>query len=129
MWESSCNVSEHFNVINKVFGNHGFIFPRIMDAHFELCSFLCFRCFLIVWFCLLSRSDLDSPKYLYIEMELCSAKTLRTWIIKMNANQKQERKEQSLSIFRQIVNGVEYIHSTDLIHRDLKVRSTPSNPG
>lgn len=35
MWESSCNVSEHFNVINKVFGNHGFIFPRIMDAHFE----------------------------------------------------------------------------------------------
>lgn len=82
---------------------------------------------LIFWFRLLSRSDQDSALYLYIEMELCSAKTLRKWIIQKNQNQDQKRKEESLSIFRQIVSGVEYIHSSNLVHRDLKVRCTASN--
>lgn len=85
---------------------------------------------LIVWFCLLSRSAQESPlKYLYIEMELCSTETLRSWINKNNRNQSQEkRKEKSLSIFRQIVSGVEYFHYKDLVHRDLKVRWMPLKP-
>lgn len=61
-------------------------------------------------------------------MELCSSKNLRSWILRKNQNQSQERKEESLSIFRQIVSGVEYFHSKDLVHRDLKVRWAPSKP-
>lgn len=84
---------------------------------------------LIFWFWLLSRSPQESPqKYLYIEMELCSSNNLRSWILKKNRNQSQESKEESLSIFRQIVSGVEYFHSKNLVHRDLKVRWAPSKP-
>lgn len=81
------------------------------------------------WFCLLSRSAQGSPpKYLYIEMELCSTKNLRSWIQKKNLNQTQKSKEEGLSVFRSIVCGVAYIHSSGLIHRDLKVRWTPLSP-
>lgn len=61
-------------------------------------------------------------------MELCSSKNLRSWILRENRAESQERKEESLSIFRQIVSGVEYFHSKDLVHRDLKVRWAPSKP-
>lgn len=120
MWESSANVSEHFQSIWQPW----------VRAPWNCAHFCAFRGRgLIVRFCLLSRSAQDSPKFLYIQMELCSTRTLREWIRQKNENQNQERNEEkSLSIFRQIVSGVEYIHSRKFIHRDLKVRQTPSNP-
>ncbi|KAI3362640.1 hypothetical protein L3Q82_001717 [Scortum barcoo] len=77
--------------------------------------------------CSSSQSISDSTmKYLYIQMELCDTKTLRVWIDEKNTQnvkkslRDSKRREESLSIARQIVSGVEYIHSKMLIHRDLK---------
>ncbi|KAM8945518.1 LOW QUALITY PROTEIN: interferon-induced, double-stranded RNA-activated protein kinase-like [Pelodytes ibericus] len=53
---------------------------------------------------------------LFIQMELCEHGTLKTWI---RARQTVD-KTKVLEIFRQIVEGVAYIHSEKLIHRDLK---------
>ncbi|XP_071759475.2 interferon-induced, double-stranded RNA-activated protein kinase [Centroberyx gerrardi] len=68
-----------------------------------------------------SSSD-SSAQYLYIQMELCDKKTLRVWIDDKNTHQRDppKRREESLSIIQQILNGVEYIHSNKHIHRDLK---------
>ncbi|XP_070285122.1 interferon-induced, double-stranded RNA-activated protein kinase isoform X3 [Myotis yumanensis] len=60
-------------------------------------------------------------KCLFIQMEFCDKGTLEDWIEsrrRMNPN-----KDLSLGLFKQIVTGVDYIHSEGLIHRDLK----PSN--
>ncbi|KAM7409014.1 hypothetical protein PAMA_002639 [Pampus argenteus] len=71
-------------------------------------------------------TDNSSPKFLYIQMELCDTKTLRLWIDERNIqNMKKslrdsKRREDSLTIAQQIVSGVEYYHSKMLIHRDLK---------
>lgn len=80
-----------------------------------------------------SRSTGDSSiKYLYIQMELCDTKTLRVWIDEKNIQnvkkslRDSKRREESLTIAKQIVRGVEYIHSKNLIHRDLKVRRSES---
>ncbi|XP_062422584.1 interferon-induced, double-stranded RNA-activated protein kinase [Pungitius pungitius] len=68
----------------------------------------------------------SSVKYLYIQMELCSTRTLRVWIDEKNLlNVKKslrdsKRREESLTIAQQIVCAVKYIHSKMLIHRDLK---------
>ncbi|XP_044145961.1 interferon-induced, double-stranded RNA-activated protein kinase-like isoform X2 [Bufo gargarizans] len=53
---------------------------------------------------------------LFIQMELCANGTLENWISKREIVDKLK----SLHIFRQIIDGVEYIHSNNLIHRDLK---------
>ncbi|XP_041418626.1 interferon-induced, double-stranded RNA-activated protein kinase isoform X3 [Xenopus laevis] len=64
-----------------------------------------------------SFSDTDGMnKCLYIQMEFCENGDLKNWIRKM----KSVDKIKSLDIFRQIVEGVVYIHSEKRIHRDLK---------
>ncbi|KAI7805417.1 PKZ [Triplophysa rosa] len=62
----------------------------------------------------------QSGVYLFIQMEFCEGGTLTTWIQERNINTKQRIKREIHQIFHEIVSGVEYVHSQNLIHRDLK---------
>lgn len=79
---------------------------------------------------LFHRSTGESARrFLYIEMELCD-NTLRAWIQNKNkaeSIQDSERSVEGLAIAQEIVSGVEYIHSMQLIHRDLKVKQSEEN--
>ncbi|NXQ17220.1 E2AK2 kinase, partial [Peucedramus taeniatus] len=55
---------------------------------------------------------------LFIQMEFCEQGTLGKWIAKTSRDRKYH--EMAQTKFLQIVKGVEYIHSEELIHRDLK---------
>ncbi|XP_073528723.1 interferon-induced, double-stranded RNA-activated protein kinase-like isoform X2 [Phyllobates terribilis] len=63
-----------------------------------------------------SSSGRDKVESLFIQMEWCAEGTLESWIKSMIKIDKSK----SLNIFRQIIDGVEYIHNNNLIHRDLK---------
>lgn len=67
-----------------------------------------------------SSSDFSKPvRCIYIQMELCENGSLKNWIEKRNLHS-EVNKSKSLEIFRQIIEGVRYIHAQKLIHRDLK---------
>eukprot|EP00094_Tigriopus_californicus_P003984 TCALIF_03837-PA protein Name:"Similar to EIF2AK3 Eukaryotic translation initiation factor 2-alpha kinase 3 (Homo sapiens)" AED:0.07 eAED:0.07 QI:0/0.66/0.5/1/0.66/0.5/4/176/987 len=55
--------------------------------------------------------------YLYIVMQLCQKQSLRDWLRDCVMNRSRQ---QSLQMFHEICLGVEYVHSQQLIHRDLK---------
>ncbi|XP_064411942.1 interferon-induced, double-stranded RNA-activated protein kinase isoform X2 [Latimeria chalumnae] len=65
--------------------------------------------------CSSSSSGEDTSQYLYIQMELCEKGTLADWLEKPAKD-----KLVPLRLFYQTAKGVEYIHSKNLIHRDLK---------
>ena len=58
---------------------------------------------------------MESKKSLYIVMEYCERGELFDYIVKLG---KIEEKE-ACRIFQQIINGVEYLHNKNIIHRDL----------
>ncbi|KAL2078192.1 hypothetical protein ACEWY4_025877 [Coilia grayii] len=70
---------------------------------------------------------------LYIQMQLCES-SLKDWIQERNSKPKEELAhgadahrskdtEQLFCIFRKILEGVQYIHSRGIMHRDLKPRN------
>lgn len=59
----------------------------------------------------------EPPLFLYIQMQLCQQATLKEWL----SEKKQEIPlKESMQLFYQIVNAVEYFHSRGMMHRDLK---------
>lgn len=65
------------------------------------------------------QSIIPVPRmYLYIQMQLCRKQSLKDWL---QENDLTIRKSESIGIFKQIVEAVEYVHLKGLIHRDLKV--------
>ena len=76
----------------------------------------------------------SSPLYqyqisLYIQMELCNSTTLADWIRARNEKLEkvptclEDRIGDVITIFEQIINGLQHVHERHIIHRDLK----PSN--
>ena len=73
------------------------------------------------------RTKINCDKaVLNIQMQLCGD-TLRNWLDDRNSELLLHSNKLShihnVSIFRQILGGVEYIHSQNIIHRDLKPRN------
>ena len=59
---------------------------------------------------------MESNQNIYIAMEICEGKELFDYIIK----NKKLKEIEACRIFRQLINGIDYIHSQGIIHRDLK---------
>ncbi|XP_018421606.1 PREDICTED: eukaryotic translation initiation factor 2-alpha kinase 3 [Nanorana parkeri] len=65
----------------------------------------------------------SSPKvYLYIQMQLCRKENLKDWM-EARSTLEERPQDESLHIFLQIAEAVQFLHSKGLMHRDLK----PSN--
>ncbi|KAK7504545.1 hypothetical protein BaRGS_00004031 [Batillaria attramentaria] len=69
--------------------------------------------------------QLKSTITLYIQMELCST-TLQDWLVERNTRLASDHELLNSSgdimrIFHQTLQGVDYIHSHGMIHRDLKI--------
>ncbi|ETE65567.1 hypothetical protein L345_08658, partial [Ophiophagus hannah] len=64
-----------------------------------------------------SKSSSEKYKCLFIQMEFCEKGNLSDWLEQKMGD---SCKDVSIILFQQIVEGVNYIHSKNLIHRDLK---------
>lgn len=86
-----------------------------------------------------SSREVQFHLMLYIQMQLCE-RSLKDWISERNAGSEGERgpggqcvtpadpysgvdAEKTLNVLRRILEGVEYIHSRGIMHRDLKPRN------
>ena len=80
-----------------------------------------------------TNSEQNHPRFnhdravLHIQMQLCG-NTLRNWLDDRNnfgcgSSTHAVSHSDNISIFRQILRGVEYIHSQNIVHRDLKPRN------
>ncbi|XP_063161740.1 interferon-induced, double-stranded RNA-activated protein kinase [Candoia aspera] len=65
-----------------------------------------------------SESSSEQVDCLFIHMELCEKGNLWNWM--QNKTKIPPCKDNSIILFQQIVEGVNYIHSKNFIHRDLK---------
>ncbi|KAJ4442171.1 hypothetical protein ANN_12037, partial [Periplaneta americana] len=64
---------------------------------------------------------------LYVQMQLCE-RTLKEWLDWRNAQTPPVVDlKQSVAIFQQIVSGVCYIHSQNIVHHDIKIRRNYSS--
>ena len=59
---------------------------------------------------------LESPRHLYIGLEYASKGELFEYVV----SKKTLTEEEAMNFFRQIIYGVEYLHSLGVCHRDLK---------
>ncbi|XP_058476761.1 eukaryotic translation initiation factor 2-alpha kinase 1 [Solea solea] len=79
-----------------------------------------------------SSKEVQFHLMLYIQMQLCE-RSLKDWITERNAKPRDEQTskgpygcvdvEHTLRLLRNILEGVDYIHSRGIMHRDLKPRN------
>nr|XP_039255921.1 calcium/calmodulin-dependent protein kinase type II subunit gamma-like isoform X1 [Styela clava] len=62
-------------------------------------------------------------KRMYIAMELCHAQNLENWVKEHKLSRKSFEAALRISMAKELINGLAFIHSKSVIHRDLK----PSN--
>ena len=62
---------------------------------------------------------IDTPENYYIVMEYCQNGELFEYI----SNKERLQEDEASSFFYQMINGVEYIHSKGIAHRDLKLEN------
>ncbi|KAI5108483.1 interferon-induced, double-stranded RNA-activated protein kinase, partial [Silurus meridionalis] len=69
-----------------------------------------------------TSSSSYGSQYLYIQMELCEGETLCEWIEQRNDHPEKypERRQDATMIIKQVLEAVDYVHSKNHFHRDLK---------
>ena len=74
---------------------------------------------------------IDTKTHVHLVMELCEGKNLLDYVLKSGEKLKLKNdkmasflnEKASKAIFKQICSAVEYIHSLDLVHRDLRIEN------